>query len=261
MQEPSEHELNRLKKWVNCFLALTIIGTVLTASTALYRKYNPSGYYFSRIQNSAKSRQAALYEMTLNGQKLYIPFIYFDVPAAHEDKSVLLHATLPDLRPVTERPREIYKHHEVQKIALILIDRGATDEQFMKMFHGAIQRDEAYRVVGKQYGLTYQTQEEGNPKDWGELWIETDDHDRMSSYVDCEKPLGKGFYPSCKHYFRYQNMLFKVNYNKDYLPQWKTIESEVKALFDSFYAQDTAYKYLQEKLVSVQEPTRKRKFQ
>jgi len=107
------------------------------------------------------------------------------------------------------------------------------DESF-KLYMGSF---ETQLNKGQQFGLTYFTKKPGNPKRWGEIWLEKSG-ERIESFITCSQDMP---FDQCTQNFMYGPLHIVVWYDKRLLPEWKKIEEKTIQLIESFKIKPTGY--------------------
>lgn len=194
---------------------------------------------------------ATIRHVVIGGQNLYIPEGYTQFHLSSiGDKTVKIQAMYPGDKPVIEDPKQIWKKSEWYRNVSILFtistkpDPEAVLEGFIKLFKATEQQ-------GIQYQLLYQTQPKTINNDWDELWINKKDG-VLLSFIKCDKAnADEIFFPQCTDYFYVDDFRFQVSYDKRLLPDWKTIQSHVISLYESFRSPEAAQSYVHQRLSEI----------
>jgi hypothetical protein len=166
------------------------------------------------------------------GQTFRIPknYLYKSNPEPVDDSAMIL-VMYPDFKPPTERPNDLWKRGEWYRNIRILFADLKTMKSLDTILKNRIARLETSRIIGEEYGLIYQTQEEENPKDWGELWVEQEGY---PAYIECSSPKSGNPILRCKHVMNWKNLYIHLSYDKKFLPHWQAIKDNVIRILEEF---------------------------
>lgn len=186
------------------------------------------------------AKNGRLIPVQIAGNEFQIPQFYFlpqDVPSRPQRRDFLIHALWPDMAPMREDNKQKYArvtgHGDLLTI-LVLDQNQTTTLQF---------RLDARKKLGGPYaraedafGLQVYLPKDLHATDiklWRQAIYINETAAGLASVISCTLD-GSFPDPGCDAEFDYKGMLLDVEYGKHFLPQWRSIEQVVKALFDSF---------------------------
>jgi hypothetical protein len=190
----------------------------------------------------------------VDGNDLYIDRLYIATPLSGvDDMSGLIDAYYPGGAPILKSMSELRDEGKYyKKISLLFTGLGnypGFDPNInpSKVLHERIRSAKATKIVGEQYGLTYQTQPDDVKNDLDEIWIERDDGLR-TSFISCRKKISARNVPQCTHIYYDEDFFYRIRYDKRLLPEWQTIRDNVVAMFESFRSKETSQAFLKQQI-------------
>lgn len=212
---------------------------------------------FPSKENHLSADTAKIVTGEIDGQTYYVPEVYF-VPVAPgmsgpKDFSIYLQVLYPEFSPLLEPTQNLWTRGESYRYIRILAKYNQGKK--FKYASGAAQArlDAIIRgrknnqVVGEEYGLIHQTQTPDGIQDFDDVWIEKKDN-RIVSHITCGEKILKTDVPQCVHWTYWDNFFVEIYYDKRLLPEWKRVQEEARALFDSFKSEQTARTFLHARL-------------
>lgn len=199
-----------------------------------------------------------LVHVTYGTEDLHVPRAYSFRPGTIGAESMFLQTFYPGLHVLLESWDELKQKDEHWKIIRMLVLYHPKSEISMhdltvKMTEEHLKTTE---IVGEEYGLIHKKQPESEIQDFDDAWLEKE-NGKYVSYINCSEKLNEISVPQCTHHFRInQKVAIQVSYDKRLLPEWKTIETNVLTLYDSFKSPDTALAFLRQSIKSQKDARR-----
>ena len=182
---------------------------------------------------------------------LYIPYAYTRFKMANvSDTGGIIYSYYPGSSPIVQSTTELRKSGKnINRISILFTDLKEYPKfEPLTAAQRIIASANATRTVGDQFGLLYMTQPAGS--DPGaikrEVWMEESPADR-THFITCRKKSISAPTPQCAHQFFDERFLYRVSYNRRQLENWRTIQTHVQELMDSFSSGPRAEELLREK--------------
>lgn len=172
---------------------------------------------------------------------LHVPIEYLNVGiAASSPDSLTVQSFYPGNQPVFAKEEELmdaglwWKNIDIaMKIQTVWYDR--------RYLNSVIRYHKTDKNLGDFHGLQHFTQ--SNEKDAWKLDVFIED-DEKGFFVRCDDPQ----YPGdeimlCRYHFYYEDLSFRITFDRRFLPEWHVIKSNAIALYESFKSPETAADY------------------
>ncbi|PKD40810.1 hypothetical protein CWO84_08005 [Methylomonas sp. Kb3] len=233
-----------MKNSIRCDIENPRINTVYEAATftiGVFLMLVMAGCSNSDDREKTKNLENGVVQIDINGHEFDVPLRYMygetlekwgNWPTAKKDRvkvdNLSLSMLLPELRPYYPEDDARWKvlgHGERINVTIMKpVGSAKWLETAIKITNDDVNWGRSNRE-GEQYGLAHFSEP------WSDLYIATDSH---SLLMHCGR-LKDVPYPSCRVKSRYrENIVFEYNYGLNYLPQWREIDNNLKALFDQF---------------------------
>jgi hypothetical protein len=183
----------------------------------------------------------------LGERNFLIPANYFKRPyseRSRREQTALIYAYWPEMSGATKETSVYRKEYggNAKRVSILINGRPVNVDPTIrrlgsyKTFLGF--KDRRYGMPQERHGLVFhkdikEYKKFGIPQD-----IYVDNAERPLTMITCtgidDKKVPS---PGCSQYFDYGKLRIQINYSRDYLPEWKVVQSKVKQLLDRF-AQD-----------------------
>lgn len=184
--------------------------------------------------------------VVIGEQEFWIPANYFQFGYDKRDKKeqvFAIRAYWPDMGGATkqtiERRKKSLGHQNGISMVVHWFPTNTNPPAGKLRFYNVLLKDDynKFEEPQKLHGLIFRkniSEKEG--EHIRDLFI--DNLEQPETLITCirMKKLKEWerYYPYCNHNFNYKGLSFRMSYSRDYLPQWKEIQTKVKALIDQF---------------------------
>lgn len=209
--------------------------------------------------DSGEQRQYRIIHAKVGTHNLYIPDLYMRTAFSSVGKeSGYIHAWYPGSAPILRDPKQLWKEGEWYKnIGILFYDKSEYSKRDLEIvLKGQIDIFKAYKVVGDQHGLIYQTQPDDIKNDKNEVWIERE-NGILKSFITCGKKFAEGIIPQCIHFSEDENFLYHISYDKRLLPEWTLIRTNALTLMNSFKTEIDAKNFVMIQIQNSSEEMRR----
>lgn len=195
-------------------------------------------------EGGAISSSSRIIEGRVGEDIYFIPEGFFIFKGrAFDDDGIYIHIMYPNFSPPEKSTIDIWKQgNEINYIRVLAQHYPKKKANEAELLENFITWEDAYEISGSEFGLLHRTQPDGYVKDKKDIWIEERNGSIRSIFM-CSEKLIETDVPQCsQHYHLRDDMQLKVTFDKRLLPNWREIDSGVRALFDSFKARESAQK-------------------
>lgn len=193
--------------------------------------------------------KAQIYHAKIGEHDVYIPreYVRFGTTSIGTE-AALLQTWYPGGAIVPGKLEDLWKKGENWKSVRVLINDLILDQSFDEFSKKSTPIFNATELVENQYGLVHMTQPQGKVKDHWDIWYEKEDGKNIS-YITCTEKITQTSVPQCMHnFFMSPGFSVTITYDKKLLPEWKTIQANVKSMVDSFRDPETSKESILERL-------------
>ena len=189
-------------------------------------------------------------EGEIGDETYFVPKPYFKIEGRYfPDGNIYVQTMYPDFLPLREAPNDLWAEGEWWKNISILAHYYPKSEITMDEFvQHQIEFLRAFEHAGEEYGLIHMTQPPTQIQDHEDVWIHKEDGE-VRSIIICSENLIETDFPQCnQQYYLRPKFHIQIKYDRRLLKNWKTIDVNVRRMFESFSSRAAAKEFLRQQI-------------